>query len=172
MQFGIRAVCGLVGIFAAWCACVFTLPLMVSMWTLMFLMIISPAVWIAGVAYGRGAVQAFFLCGLVVGLVPHICAVYYGLMVLGASPFGMAVTNLGGDDLERAEELALRTTLAIWWLVPGLISVSSGILGAVTHRVLTGQPPRAGLPKASADLPHAGPPKTGTLPEAENLRQE
>jgi hypothetical protein len=150
VRVSVSAVILLSVVIAVWFACVFSLPLPYTVGVLFFLLVISPAVWIVGTVYARGSRQAFFLCGLIVGVAPHLTALWYGPMMIGL-PTIFDVFN-GGEglaSLDSTEQIMLRGYMAIWWLLPGVISVSAGLLGALTHRLLVGKPARNPAPGRS-----------------------
>jgi len=127
-------------VIAVWFACVFTLPLPFTVGVLFFLLVISPAVWIVGTVYTRGSRQAFFLCGLILGVVPHLLAVFYPMLFGLPTIFSVFTDADELAALDATKQIMFRVYLAIWWLLPGVISVSAGLLGALTHRILVGKP--------------------------------
>ena len=83
MRFGLRSLFVLVTALALFCGVVFGLPLLATGVVLTAVMLLSPAVWIAGASAGSEARLAFFRGGMACGLLPFaLASASSGLMVM------------------------------------------------------------------------------------------
>lgn len=126
MQFNIRFLLGLTAAVAVLCGIVFAAPTIVTIPVLIGLLWISPALWINGIVYGRGAWRPFFIGGTMSGLGPHVFALYYTLMI--------AVQLLEGDGWTELLEGDRLTNLhiAAVFVFPGVFALLGGLVGAWT----------------------------------------
>ena len=136
MRFKLSTLFWAIGITAGFCATVFIAPLAVTFFLLSFTMAISPAVWLTGLAFARGAKKAFFIGGTSSAFIPHIIAMYYiYAMLLGSI---ISEIEVGGwmqlGINEPGEALVYRITMAVCWLTPGGFAVSGGSLAVLTYR--------------------------------------
>lgn len=127
MQFHIRTLLALMVAVSLLCGLVFAAPPVVCIPVLCAILWVSPAVWVNGIVFGRGAWRAFFLGGLLAGLVPHLGALYFSFMIVGGLFDGGSL----GDFLEGDGPFP-NLYVAIGWLVPGVFAFLGGISGAVT----------------------------------------
>jgi hypothetical protein len=133
MQFPLRALMILMVVVSVFCGLVFGAPPIVTLPALLVILWISPAVWINGIIYGRGAWRPFFIGGTMGGLAPHLGALYYSIM--------SAVALLDDIDGSWAELVALGTTEAQWaniyiatiFLIPGVFALFGGLAGVWTY---------------------------------------
>jgi hypothetical protein len=133
MQFPLRALLILMVVVSVFCGLVFGAPPIVTLPVLLVILWISPAVWINGIIYGRGAWRPFFIGGTMGGLAPHLGALYYSIM--------SAVALIDDVNGSWAELVAMGTTEARWaniyiatvFLVPGVFALFGGLAGVGTY---------------------------------------
>jgi hypothetical protein len=131
MQFHLRTLLAVMFAVSLLCGLVFASPPIVCLPVLCTLLWIGPAIWINGIIYGRGAWRPFFIGGVIVGLGPHLGALYYSYMVI-ASVFD------GGSVSEwfNAESRFTNMITAAILLGPGVIAFLGGITGVATYWLL------------------------------------
>ena len=119
------------------CGLLFMTPIFIAGLFCMFTIIWTPAIWLTGAIYARGIWRPFFIGGMFTGFVPHMIAVYYGMMIVfssGAQVFEKGL-NLG---VESEELLTTRLVLAGVWAMPGFFAFSGGAMSMLTYRILRG----------------------------------
>lgn len=145
MQFGIRTLLVVTTAVAALCGIVFAAPPIVAVPILCAILWVCPSVWINGIVYARGAWRPFFIGGMAAGIVPHLAALYYSVMIV--------VGAFGGDSFADLSAGAPWGNLlyACILLGPGVFAFLGGACGVVVYRLH--QPPRvsAAPPLASGE---------------------
>ncbi len=131
MRFRLVGLFGFVTLMALLCGIAFGLPLIVSMVVLAFLLWISPAVWINGAMFSQGGTRAFFLGGLLAGVLPFtvvsVPVAYVAIVTATSGEFGDLVDK-------QADQLTYRFLMLGVWLLPGVFSFAGGGLGWLTYR--------------------------------------
>ncbi|HEX5102266.1 MAG TPA: hypothetical protein VFV87_00540 [Pirellulaceae bacterium] len=132
MQFHLRTLFVVTFAVALLCGVVFAAPPIVCLPVLCAMLWIGPAIWINGIIYGRGAWRPFFIGGVIVGLGPHLGALYYSYML---------VVSLFSDVGELSDwfgseaRVANMITAAIL-LGPGALAFLGGLTGVATYWLL------------------------------------
>lgn len=135
MQFNIRFLLGLMVAVSLLCGVVFAAPPIVATPILISLLWISPALWINGIVYGRGAWRPFFIGGTIAGFGPHLGAVYYTGMIAA-----QLFDSSGWTELTEGGRLTNLMIGAVF-VFPGVFSLLGGLLGMWTWWML--QPTKA-----------------------------
>jgi hypothetical protein len=144
MRFRLIGLFGFVTLVATLCGIVFGLPLIAAMVVLTFLLLVSPAVWINGAMFGQGDTRAFFLGGLLAGVLPFAAvSVPVAYMAIVAAAGGGIFNAVD----EQPDPLTFRLVMLGVWLLPGIISFAGGGLGWLTYRVVR---PQSGAKAATA----------------------
>lgn len=127
MQFHIRTLIGLMALVSLLCGVVFAAPPIVATPILIGLLWISPALWINGIVYGRGAWRPFFIGGTIAGLAPHLVSLYFA----NTLAFTL-VAGEGWSELLESDERWPHLWVVIAFLAPGPFSLLGGLLGVWT----------------------------------------
>ncbi len=146
MQFNIRFLLGLMVAVSLLCGVIFAAPPIVATPVLIGLLWISPALWINGIVYGRGAWRPFFIGGTIAGIVPHLVSLY--MSVMGA------VAVFEGDEwgelFEAADGQWPNLYVALTFLAPGPFSICGGLLGMWTWWMF--QPGKSASPRNESPI--------------------
>lgn len=145
MQFHLRTLLVVMFAVSLLCGVVFASPPIVCLPVLCTLLWIGPAVWINGIIYGRGAWRPFFIGGVIVGLGPHLGALYYSFMIIASLFDGGSIS-----ELFDADEPFVNLIYSAILLGPGLLAFLGGLAGVATYWLLL--PPknqRASTPLAA-----------------------
>jgi hypothetical protein len=140
MQFNIRFLFGLMVAVSLLCGVIFAAPPIVATPILIGLLWISPALWINGIVYGRGAWRPFFIGGTIAGFGPHLGAVYYTGMI-AAQLFEAS----GWTELTEGGRLTNLMIGAVF-VFPGVFSLLGGLLGMWTWWMF--QPAKSGTSRS------------------------
>lgn len=119
----------------AMCGLFFACPLVIEAPLLLLLLLVSPAVWIVGALFGKGAWRPFFVGGIAAGWAPYACVTFYALLsafsvASGADSLGSIAELFAGEEFE----VAGRAVLGAAFLFPGLISLLGGGAGVLVYR--------------------------------------
>lgn len=157
MRFRLIGMFVVVTLIAVLCGITFALPLVASVSLLALLFLISPGIWISGAVFAKGSTRAFFLGGLIAGILPFTLVPFVAALSTSnlaelstqaqelPEPSGDASDGPPADD--HAEQVLVYRLAALgFWLLPGVISFSGGGLAWLTYRMLH----RAGDQKSSA----------------------
>jgi hypothetical protein len=120
------------------CGILFMTPVFISGAFCTFTMILTPAIWLTGAMYAPGIWRSFFIGGMFTGFVPHVVAVYYGIMMVfssGSDVFEKGL-NLG---VAPEEMLMTRLFLAGVWAMPGVFAFLGGAVSMLTYRIVRGR---------------------------------
>ena len=120
------------------CGILFMTPVFVAGAFCLFTIIWTPAIWLTGAIYARGIWRPFFIGGMFTGFVPHVIAVYYGMLIVfssGTNVFEKGL-NLG---IASDELLTTRLVLAGVWAMPGFFAITGGAISMLTYRILRGR---------------------------------
>lgn len=135
MRFRLRTL--LLGMTAAGALCglFFACPLVIEAPLLVLCLLVSPAVWIVGALFGKGAWRPFFVGGIAAGWAPYACVTFYTMLTLfsvasDADSFGEVAGFFAGEEFE----LAGRVMIALAFLFPGLVSFLGGGAGVLVYR--------------------------------------
>lgn len=141
-----------IALIALVCSILFMAPIFVAGLFCGFTIIWAPAIWLTGAIYSRGIWRPFFIGGMFTGVLPHIVAVYYGLMVVltSTSDFFEEGLNLG---IESKELLAARLMLACVWSIPGFFAFTGGAISMLTYRIVRGRDSKAEQPVDAHNQP-------------------
>jgi hypothetical protein len=131
MQFHLRTLLVVMFAVSVLCGLVFASPPIVCIPVLCALLWIGPAIWINGIIYGRGAWRPFFIGGVIVGLGPHLGALYYSFMIAASLFEGDSI----GEWFQMQGRLTNVITAAIL-LGPGLFAFFGGLAGVATYWLL------------------------------------
>jgi hypothetical protein len=102
-----------------------------------FTLILTPAIWLTGAIYARGIWRSFFIGGMFTGFVPHLIAVYYGMLIIFSS--GLNVFENGLNLGVAPEEMLLtRLVLTGVWAAPGVFAFLGGVVSMSTYRIVRG----------------------------------
>jgi hypothetical protein len=131
MQFRLRTLLAVITYLSVIFALVFAAPPIVAWPLLGLLLLVSPAVWIAGIVYGRGAWRAFFIGGTAAGIGPFIATSFISLMyAIDALPALFSDwPNFSADAGERWETILVSCML----LSSGPIAMIGGLLGSLVY---------------------------------------
>ena len=127
MQFNIRALLGLMVAASVFCGIVFAAPPIVATPILVGILWISPSLWINGIIYGRGPWRPFFIGGTIAGLVPHLGALYYSVMVAAE-----LLDGSGWAELLATNDRLSNLYVAAIFLFPGVFALLGGLVGVWT----------------------------------------
>jgi hypothetical protein len=131
MQFRLRTLLAVITYLSVIFALVFAAPPVVAWPLLGLLLLVSPAVWIAGIVYGRGAWRAFFIGGTAAGIGPFVTtsltALIYG--VDGLSPLLRDWSDLTANVGDRWTVIFVSCFL----LSSGPIAMIGGLLGCLVY---------------------------------------
>jgi hypothetical protein len=128
MQFSIRFLLGLMVAVSFLCGIIFAAPPIVATPILIGLLWISPALWINGIVYGRGAWRPFFIGGTIAGLVPHLASLYMSVMGVAAQ-FDV---DAWAELFETSGEGFPNMYSALVFLAPGPFAIIGGLVGVWT----------------------------------------
>lgn len=145
MRFKLSAIFFAISLVAAMCCLLFVAPLAITAVVVLFILLISPAVWLTGAIYARGGRQAFFIGGTLTGFVPYVISTYYFGMIAfqyGGEAFSRGLTGQGMQlGVSDAKELLItRIFLALIWIASGIFACAGGGVATLTHRLLCGRP--------------------------------
>jgi hypothetical protein len=127
----ITALCVLLGL-------LFVSPPILGIPVILFLLALWLPIWGVGITFGQGRHRAFFLGGLMCGLVPCLCAYYHYLYSLDVYVYLLRSGTVHGD-------LWRPPYATMWWwshlvlALPWLTGMTGGFAGLLTFRYVTGK---------------------------------
>lgn len=140
MQFGISRLLIVVTLIAILCGLIFAAPPVFGMPLLALFLACSPAVWIAGIAYARGASQAFFIGGTVSGIAPWT-ATFYWYSIMSVQAMSSFISSSGIDPDFWKPPIQSNNYLAnLLVIAPGVVSLAGGLLSVAVFRMLKANP--------------------------------
>lgn len=148
MQFNIRFLLGLMVAVSLLCGVIFAAPPIVATPILIGLLWITPALWINGIVYGRGAWRPFFIGGTIAGLAPHLVSLYFA----NTLAFTL-VAGEGWSELLESGERWPHLWVVIAFCVPGPFAFLGGLLGMWTWWMF--QPAKANSARSEPATPSA-----------------
>lgn len=138
MQFRLRFLFAVVTYLSVILALVFAAPPIIAWPLLSLLLLVSPAVWIAGIVYARGAWRAFFIGGTAAGIGPFVTTSLITLMYAVD-----AVPPLVRDWSNAAANIGDRWTailVSCFMLSSGPIAMLGGLLGCSIYWCFRSEP--------------------------------
>ncbi len=133
MQFGIGRLILVVTLVAILCGLIFAAPPVIGVPLLSLFLLSSPAIWIAGIVYARGALQAFFIGGTVAGIAPWTAAFYWqmAIVVQAVGDFPATSNNLGDIWKPAVQGDWYLANLVV--LAPGVASFAGGAMAMLVY---------------------------------------
>jgi hypothetical protein len=153
MQFRLRTLLAVITYLSVISALVFAAPPVVAWPLLGLLLLVSPAVWIVGIVYGRGARRAFFIGGTAAGIGPFVATSFVSLMyaVDGLAPLLLNSTSSSISSDDRWTTILVSCLL----LSSGPIAMGGGLLGSLVY---WGFKEKGAVANSPTSLPNQAPP--------------
>jgi hypothetical protein len=129
MQFGLRTLLVVITLAAIVCG-TFVAPLPLAVPALCLILWVSPAVWVCCAYFSRGRRQAFFLGGILAGMVPYLAAAILSVAYYAEWIHDGDLPNV----LEPNDEPWGMIRVAVAVYLPGVCSLIGGALGALVYQ--------------------------------------
>lgn len=132
MQFRLRTLWAVITYLSVIFALVFAAPPIIAWPLLGLLLLVSPAVWIAGIVYGRRAWRAFFIGGTAAGIGPFVTTSLIALMY-GIEELPLLFRNWISSSPTSADDRSTAILVSCWLLSSGPIAMMGGLLGCLVY---------------------------------------